>query len=79
VVAMPNVTSAICVSSKCTCFDGEYKLEMTDKECETWSIERPFNPYQPRPTLANQNQAMQASPPTPNPQEVLSMRSPLPL
>ena len=45
VVAMPKITGAICVNDKCTCYDIQFKLDMTDKECRQWTIDRPFNPY----------------------------------
>lgn len=79
VVAMPVISSAICVNKKCECFDGASKLDITSDQCEIWAIERPFNPYQSRPTLANQNQPMNASNPSQNSQEALSMRPPMPL
>jgi zona occludens toxin len=85
VVSMPQISSAICINKKCECFDGVYKLEITSEQCETWTIDRPFNPYVPRvssenasaDTRTDQHQTVQpvSSPVT----ETLSMRSPLPL
>lgn len=85
VVSMPVISSAICVNKKCDCFDGSAKLEITSEQCETWAIERPFNPYAPRPSLENasadtRTQQHQINQPVSSPvTETLSMRSPLPL
>jgi zona occludens toxin len=85
VVNMPVVSSAICVNKKCECFDGQSRLDLSSDQCETWAIERPFNPYVPRAAVENasadtRTQQHQMNQPAAAPvNENLSMRSPLPL
>ena len=84
VVAMPNITSAICVNDDCKCFNGYSRLDISSEDCKVWSIERPFNPYV-LPATASGNTSYQqpnAQPvqtsPSMKPSEVISSVSPLP-
>jgi len=55
VVNMPRITSALCVNSKCDCYDGQDRLDIADATCHEWAVKRPFNPYVPRASEATQN------------------------
>lgn len=47
VVAMPTITSAICVNDVCECFHQSSVLDVDSKQCKEWAERRPFNPYVP--------------------------------
>lgn len=47
VVAMPIITSAICVNDQCECYHQAALLEVESKQCREWAEKRPFNPYVP--------------------------------
>lgn len=83
VVAIPNITSAICVNDDCKCFNGYSRLDISSEDCKVWSIDRPFNPYVVSATASGntsyqQSNTQPASPsPSVRPSEVLSSVSPL--
>jgi zona occludens toxin len=85
VVSMPAISSAICVGKKCDCYDGHHRLDLDDDQCATWARDRPFNPYLPRDLSGNSSGDTRIPRPQINPlpssssNELLSMRSPLPL
>lgn len=65
VVAMPTITSAICVNEVCQCFHQSSLIEVNSATCLDWAVRRPFSPYVPdekmigsnRSSDGNQNQA----------------------
>jgi zona occludens toxin len=83
VVAMPNITSAICINDDCKCFNGYSRLDISPEDCKVWSIERPFNPYVPSAIASGNTNYQQpnaqsvSSSPAMKPSEVISSVSPL--
>lgn len=47
VVAMPIITSAICVNDSCQCFHQSSLIEVSSTVCKDWAVRRPFSPYVP--------------------------------
>lgn len=47
VVAMPIITSAICVNEVCQCFHQSSLIEVNSQTCLDWAVRRPFSPYVP--------------------------------
>lgn len=47
VVAMPTITSAICVNEVCKCFHQSSLIEVNSQTCLDWAVRRPFSPYIP--------------------------------
>lgn len=46
VVAMPVVSSAICVDDDCKCYTASNAMvDMPAKDCKVWARDKPFNPY----------------------------------